>query len=789
MFDRTLVSLLGRPLPNLLRLLALFCGHWLSLDDVTRDHRFGLLGATALRSSSVSQQEEELSSLLHYSRRNITRLASLVDQVSILAGTDNIPGGVSQGNTLPILARPWGFNHWAVQSRNSGGSWWFNPGDTSFLGLRCTHQPSPWIGDYGHFLVLPRFDESGNRGMRYDLAEATFRPYLFKANLHGAGDLSSEGIGFEAVPTMHGLAFRVTLTSSQPGAVEFQLPAGTWRKQESSSRIVGGGVPDGDRDETLWVAVESDGAASWTFQGAKALLSFPATATTMFIRLGTSFISAEQAELNLEKELGTRPWPVLQSEAHDAWEHLLKRVEVEFSDPNRSAVFYSNLYRGMLFPRFLWEFDKDGKMVHRSPFTKQVVPGHAVTDEGFWDAYRTHYPMLSLLFPDILGDIIDGWVGAYLEKGWLPAWASYNQRHSMVGTMGDCSLADAVVKSAQGLLSGFDKDRAFEAIYKDATTEPSDAEKRGQFGRIALQEYLSKGYAPSNHPDVSRFAGEQSASLTLNYNLADACAALAAEALGKSDVAEQLRERSRSFRSIFDNETKYFRAKRMNGDWDRQLDPIAWGNGFTEAAAAQYRFDAPQDVPGLVELMGGKTEFCNKVTEMFESSPDFKVGTYGTIIHEMNEARFLGSQFGLGRYAHNNQPVHHVLYVAAMGGCTSFAQKMLRRVMADLYTENGWSGDEDTGEMSSWYVLSALGLYSLVPGSDDLVLGSPEVLRATLNIPGRPLLAIQAPGNTAETVYVTGATLNRQPLGDIVKYSSLAKEGGELTFQMSSKSK
>ncbi|CAJ1356745.1 unnamed protein product [Effrenium voratum] len=244
----------------------------------------------------------------------------------------------------------------------------------------------------------------------------------------------------------------------------------------------------------------------------------------------------------------------------------------------------------MLFPRFLWEEDAAGRTVHRSAFSGKVEPGHAVTDEGFWDAYRTHYPLLGLLFPDLLGAIVDGWLGAYREKGWLPSWSSYNQRRSMVGTMGDCSIADAIVKSSQGLLSGFDQHEAFEAIYKDATVEPQEWDKSADFGRVALKEYIEKGYAPSDHGDVVRFARDQSAALTLNYNLADACIALAADALGRKADAQMLRERSKSFRRIFDNATHYFRPKRTDGSWDGSLDPISWGNGFTEARSSTVPF-------------------------------------------------------------------------------------------------------------------------------------------------------------------------------------------------------
>jgi len=424
-------------------------------------------------------------------------------------------------------------------------------------------------------------------------------------------------------------------------------------------------------------------------------------------------------------------------------------------------------------------------MVHRSAYSGEVHEGRAVTDECFWDAYRTHYPMLSLLYPDKLGEIIDGWVSAYKERGWLPTWASFNQRACMVGTMGDCSLADAIVKSSQGLVTGFDREKAFEAIFKDATVIPDADALHEDLGRAGLQAYVERGYAPSDDPSISRYAAQQSAALTLNYNLADACISYAADALGRKEDAQMLRRRSKSFKNIFDSSTKYFRPRRLQGSWDGILDPVSWGNGFTEASASQYRFYAPHDVTGMMELIGGRAELCQKIRDMFEHEPEFKPGSYGYVIHEMSEAQAVGKKkFGL--YAHNNQPVHDVLYVAAVGGCQSLSQSKLRQVMRELYTKDGWSGDEDDGEMSSWYILSALGLYSLVPGSDDLILGSPEVTKAELEIPGRPLLTIEAPGNSPEAVFVEGAELNGKPVEQVsVSYSKLARDGGRLLFKMS----
>eukprot|EP00913_Durusdinium_trenchii_P017228 g16200.t1 len=533
----------------------------------------------------------------------------------------------------------------------------------------------------------------------------------------------------------------------------------------------------------------------------------------MVLRLATSFISVKQAYLNYQEELKGQTWETLNSEAKGQWESLLSRIQVEFPNASRSNVFYTNLYRGMLFPRFLGETDGEGQLVHRSAYSKRIEPGQAVTDQGFWDAYRSHYPMLSLIFPDVLGKIMEGWLG------WLPTWSAYNQRAMMVGTMGDCSLADAIVQSHQGLLHGFNSTAAYEAIRQDAFKAPSFADLKRGLGRVALEEANR-----DDNLDLEMFAQYQSASLTLGYSLADACIAPAAEAMGEAHVAKALRARAQNFRRLFDVKSLFFRPKRSNGQWDGPLYPFRWGNGFTEASAAQARFDAPQEEyvahestslgrwrRNVQELYGGKRKFCQKLREMFEErKAKFEAGTYGWI-HEMYEAKML--KFGL--YSHNNQPVHHVLYVAQLAAPSgwvcqqdvfdsfqSYERSQGREAcrfpspIQELYTLQGWIGDEDNGEMSSWYVLSSLGLFSLVPGSDELVLGSPEVKNAKLWIPGRPVLVIRADQQSNSAIYVERVTLNGKGLPDRkVRFSSLvnaerAASGIQiLDFQMSNHSK
>jgi len=496
---------------------------------------------------------------------------------------------------------------------------------------------------------------------------------------------------------------------------------------------------------------------------------------TALAAVATSFISQEQADLNLQREVGSKSFDQVVAEGKAKWAQMLGRVRIEAIDETQLEVFYTNLWKGMLFPRFLQEVNAEGEEVHRSPYTGQVHSGKLAADSGFWDSHRTVYPLQSIIFPDNLGSLIDGWVHAYEEAGWLPQWPSPGQRCSMVGTMGDVPLADAIAKSKWGILSGFDVNKAYSAVRQDAFSEPSG----GLYGRKGLQHYIQRGYVPSH---VS-----ESVSRTLNYYVSDAAIARAAGLLGMQEDEQMLRQRSKRFDVLFNNQTGFFQPKDGSGNYSRNFDPLAWGNGFTEAGAWQYRFYLPHDVHGLQKLYGGK--LCDRIQEMFERRdwPAFHIGSYDQEIHEMWELTSIHHEFGL--YAHGNQPVHHILYVAKKAGCDTVGDKYLRKVMQHLYTTRGWPGDEDNGEMASWYVLSALGIYTLEGAKDELVLGSPAIRHATVQLPNQKLLTVTAENQASNHIYVHSATWTpeggspRTITGNVLKFTELMR-GGKLVFEM-----
>lgn len=503
------------------------------------------------------------------------------------------------------------------------------------------------------------------------------------------------------------------------------------------------------------------------------------------IRIGTSFISLKQAKTNLEREApASKTFKDIASESKQRWDGVLGVVGVDAAgqDPARVRTFYSSLYRASLFPRNLFEYDEDGKPIHYSPYDSKgrTFPGELASDSGFWDAYRTVYPLTSLVQPDQYARTIRGWLNAYREGGWLPSWPSPGERGAMTGLMQDCTLADAIVKRPEGV----NLTLAYEAIHKDLfTVTPPDS----KIGRKDLGNYIKLGYLPvDGHAD-------NVVSATLNYALADHSAALAAKSLGNDEDYKTLSARAGGWKLLWDAEALggtrgqpgFFRAKFGNGSYVPEFDAYAWGglrNEYTEAAGYQYRFYVPHDGEALAEVYGGGDKMCSALDEMMTASPVYHLGSWG-LHHEQVEM----VQNCFGQYEHNNQPVHHVMYMFKRAGCPELGQKWLRYGMRTLYGPDvGYSGDEDNGEMASWFVLSAMGLYQLIPADTLYEIGSPLFESVTVGLGGNKTLEILAPGNSDETPYVASVHWNGKPVPSLRIDFNQLRQGGKLVFNMSS---
>lgn len=704
----------------------------------------------------------------------------LLRYVNLLQGTDS-HHGYSTGNTLPLVAVPFGMNHWSPQTEE--GRWFFSPHQRKLQGVRCTHQPSPWMADYGNFVVMgqtgPRFLSAGKRASAYRLEKSDLHPHRF------ATDLIRYRTRMEMAPSERGAIFEFKFPEEEVGRIILEPCSGVSSAtvREDRQTIVGftrgnsGGVTEGyamyyavtfDRPMDSWCLFSlNDVYEAETEEKEK--LGFAAEfqdGGQVTMRVATSFISIEQAELNLARELAESTLEDLALEAALVWEESLARIQVETENEVQKTTFYSCLYRTQLFPRIWHEPNAQGELFHRSPYSGGIYPGILYTDNGFWDTYRTVYPLFALLQPDRLAEILEGWVNAYKEGGWFPQWATPGYRACMVGTHIDAVMGDAVARG----VTNFDVATALEGLLKHAY-EVGD--EHGAYGRIGIEDYKELGYVAHDrhHESVAR---------SLDYAYDDFCISQVATALGRSDEAAKLLDRAKNYRHVYDPEVGFMRGRNADGSWLEPWGEFNWGSPYVEGGPWQSSWAVQHDPAGLIALMGGDEAFAAKLDQMLVTPPHFVVGVYGFEIHEMTEMACVDH----GQYAHSNQPVHHVLYLYNAAGKPWRTQKEVRRVMDEMYSPHGFAGDEDNGEMAAWYVLSSLGLFPLCPGHASWTIGSPLFKRATIKLGEGRELVIEAPHNSAENVYVRRLAVNGLDVKDLSLSHATLTAGGTIRFDM-----
>jgi len=696
--------------------------------------------------------------------------SSLVDLANPLQGTDST-SLFSRGNTLPIVALPFGMAHWALQSSDAN-SWFFQPHDERLQGIRCTHQLSPWLADYGDATFLPFSGEPSpapaERASSYRAGELEIAPHGVKLRLMRYRCV------MELAPTERCAVFQFKFDEAAPAGVFIDLPGDdaeahfdpAQRLFTGLTRANHGGVPPGF---AAYYVVRCDepvtGFEEKELNGRKvAIVRFEArSGQPITLRVGTSFISFEQAERNLRIELGDKSFDEVKSDAASVWESALGRVQLNGATQIQEKTFYSCLYRTLLYPRMWHERDASGDFVHMSCFSGKVEPGVMYADHGYWDDYRAWYPMMALLYPERLTDILNGWVNAYKEGGWFPQFPCPGYRNCMTGSPIDFVFGDAVAKG----ITGFDVQAAFAGLKKHAT----EAVAPGLgYGRPAVNEYAKLGYIP-----CEAVAGAVAETLDSAYG--DFCIAQVARAAGLPDEAAIFEQRSRNWRNIFDAQTKFLRGKMADGSWQTPFDPHTWGGAYVEGSAWQYRFAVPYDLEGLIGAMGGRDAFVAALEEMLAQPPTFHVGTYGAEIHEMSEM----AAVDFGQYAHSNQPVHWFLYMFTVAGRRDRTQYWVHRALNELYTPDNFPGDEDTGSMSAWYILSSMGFYSMCPGKPEWVLGAPLFEQVEIRFPDGRTIHIEAQ-NKKPGEFLNRVTLNGEEVrGASIPHSAFLKNA-QLTF-------
>ena len=714
-----------------------------------------------------------------------------VDYVSTLVGTQS-SYAISTGNTYPAVCMPWGMNFWTPQTGKMGDGWTYTYTADKLRGFKQTHQPSPWINDYGQFTIMPEtgeapvFDEEKRASWFSHKAEVA-TPYYYRTYL------ADYDVVTELAPTERAAIMRITFPESKSYVVVDAFDKGSYVKIMPKERMIvgyttknSGGVPHNfknyfvmkfDKDFTYTAAV-ADGRINTADVKAECnhaggIVGFKTSrGEQVNVRIASSFISEEQALENL-KELGSDSFDEVKARGRKTWNDILGRIEVKSDDIDHLRTFYSCLYRSVLFPRSFYEKNAKGEIVHYSPYNGEVLPGYMFTDTGFWDTFRCLFPLLNVMYPSMNEKMQAGLVNAYKESGFLPEWASPGHRGCMVGNNSASIVADAYLCG----LKNYDAETLWQAVVHGASAVHPTVSSTGRLG----YEYYNKlGYVPYDvkiNENVAR---------TLEYAYDDWCIYEFGKALGKSKKElEPFRKRAFNYRNVFDSESKLMRGRLKNGKFQSPFSPLKWGDAFTEGNAWHYTWSVFHDPAGLIQLMGGKQTFNHMLDSVFNVPPLFDDSYYGGVIHEIREMQIMN----MGNYAHGNQPIQHMIYLYGYSGEPWKTQYWIRQTMQRMYNANpdGYCGDEDNGQTSAWYVFSAMGFYPVCPGAGEYVLGAPYFDEMTLHLENGRTVSIKANGNTDDNCYVNSLTLNGKPYSkNYIKRSDLM-QGAQFVYTMSAK--
>lgn len=710
-----------------------------------------------------------------------------VQWVNPLMGTDS-KREFSNGNQYPVITMPWGMNSWTPQTGKMGNTWQYQYQADKIFGIKQTHQPSVWIGDYGQLSIMPVTGSlqigEDERASWFSHKAETVTPYYYKVYL------ADHNVTTEIVPTERAAMFRVTYPKDDSSFLILDaFDKGSYVKVIPEERkIIGyttrnsGGVPSNfknyfvvifDKDFSYTGVFEyTSRKATLEYKGNRAIATVgfkTASGEQIHAKVASSFISFEQAELNL-KELGNNSFDEIKEKGRRIWNAELARIQVAGSNVDQLRTFYSCFYRLLLYPRKFYEFDSKNDTVHYSPYNGQVLPGIMYTDNGFWDTFRAVFPFFNLMYPELVNEIMQGLANTYKESGWLPEWASPGHRDCMIGSNSSSIIAEAYLKGARG----FDIQLLYEALIKSSKNEGP----LSSVGRRGAQYYNSIGYVPY---DVGI---NESASRTLEYAYADFSLFSLAKALNRpKKEIENLAFRSQNYRALFDRSTGLMRGKNIDGSFQYPFNPFKWGDSFTEGNSWHYSWSVLHDVQGLIDLMGGRRYFLNKLDSVFLLPPLFDESYYKRVIHEIREMQVMG----MGQYAHGNEPIQHMIYLYCYAGQPWKTQYWVREVLNKLYHPgpDGYCGDEDNGQTSAWYVFSALGFYPVTPVSGQYVLGSPLFERVKLKLGNGKTISIESDANSIKTRYVNSVSFNGLLINtNYIDHKQLLK-GGRLKFVMS----
>jgi len=701
----------------------------------------------------------------------------IAQYVDPLIGTD------AHGHVYPGAATPFGMVQLSPDTRKDSwdGCSGYHYSDSTIMGFSHTHLSGTGVGDYGDIRFMPTVGEIQLNPGTEDNPESGYRSRFS----HDEEEVSA---GFYEVE-LDDYDIEVELTCSQrTGFHEYEFP-----ETDQANIIIDltEGVTS-DRILNLWIEFVSDTeiqglrqTSGWSknqyvFFNAEFSKPFNAYGVAhdgspmekpgrvigndikawvrfntkddedILVKVGISAVSAEGARNNRQKEIPHWDIDKVRDEARQAWNHELGRIVVEDTDEDRKRVFYTSLYHSLLAPNLY--SDIDGKYRGHDNNIHQAEDFEMYTVFSLWDTFRAAHPLYTIIDQKRTNDFINTMIKQYEQGGLLPVWElAANETNCMIGYHSVPVIVDAYMKG----IRDFNVEKALDASIKSAMQD--------QFG---LDSYKTRGYIPSDEES-------ESVSKTLEYAYDDWCIAMMANELGRQDDYEHFIKRAQYYKNIFDPETGFMRAK-ANDTWFSPFDPSEVNFNYTEANSWQYSFFVPQDVKGLMNLLGGPDTTTDLLDELFSVSSE-TTGRHQSDITGL-----------IGQYAHGNEPSHHMAYLYNYTGQPWKTQDVVRKIMDDLYTSkpDGLCGNEDCGQMSAWYVFSAMGFYPVTPGSNIYAIGSPLFEKVTLKLENGNEFVIEASNITEDNKYIQSATLNNEDYQKSFISHEAIMDGGIMRFEM-----
>lgn len=698
-----------------------------------------------------------------------------VSQIDTRQGTNNT-AEFSHGNVLPYTGVPFGMNYFVPQTTLEDTSWFFSPTSHQFAGIKVTHQPSPWIGDFSSFILASTtgkidinsksFSQIGS----YRPNEATFNPHQISIY-----DQRYE-VKTEVAPTEYGALFKYTFDRSEPKIIVHVPKKGDLLLNDHKNEldiIVRNYDCHFNNNFKLFAKIKFDVNIKSAITKHQSnpdydliILSFNDT-EEINLHLATSFISLDQAQIALNHYNNSNFYEA-KKVAEDTWQHYLDLIEVQDKNKAQISTFYHCLYRIFLFPQRCYELDENDAPIHYDLYNNEVKPGYLYMNNGFWDTSKSVYPLFSLIANREYHQMLMGFYNSFLESGYLPKWLAPDERGMMPGTLIDAVIADASVK---GILNKDEMQKFLDAMIKGATVESND----NRLGRLGIADYNSYGYLP-----YDKYS--ESVNQTLDYAYSDFCISQVAKLIGDEEIASKFSKSASNYKNLFDSNSGLMRPKDSNGSYRPRFNSIRWGTDYTEGSAWQNSFAVYHDINGLQKMYGANLSFEKILKQLANHTPSFNVGGYGFQIHEMTEM----AAIDFGQIAISNQPSFHLPYLFAYTDHPEYSQlliKQLTKVFDDSI--NGYPGDEDNGSMSAWYIFACLGFYPVCPGTDEYVFGISQFDKIVLHLHENKKFTIITKRNNFQNQFVETRTLNGNKLQQrFIKHHQITT-GGELTSNLS----